>query len=321
MISVLMTTYNCAPFIKPAINSILNQTFRDFEFLIIDDGSNDETEEIVKQFSDKRIFYLKTEHNGRSKALNYGLQKSSNNVIALMDSDDIAHPDRLEQQVKVLKNDERFAVITDGAYFHKRKIIYKTNIPNDSDKFNRLLLLHGAFFHPTMMFYKNHVLKFGGYNEKLIANEDHDLWLRLKDQSFFIILKNELYYYRYRKDSLSNSAFLKNPNITYMIQEQYFQDLQKTLKFKTEIEKVELIGWREFFYGDKNNARLFWKKVGVSHWDYRMFLAYFLSYFPSILVNNFKQFRIRQRTDYILNRFSKYRGLQKEFDDLLIKVS
>jgi glycosyltransferase involved in cell wall biosynthesis len=319
-ITVLMTTYNCAPFLKQAIRSILNQTFKDFEFLIIDDGSTDETEDFVKQFSDKRICYLKTEHNGRAKALNYGLQKSSNDVIALMDSDDIAHPDRLEKQIRILQNDERFVIVTDGAYFNGSKIIYKTDIPNNPDKFNRLLLLHGTFFHPTMMFYKNHVLKMGGYNENLIANEDHDLWLRLKDGSIFIILKNELYYYRYRKNSLSNTAFLKNPNITYKIQEQYFQDLQNTLKLKTEFENIELRGWREYFYGNKKLARGYWLSVKLNNWDYKMVLAFFLTFFPKLIVNYFKSLRLRLRLEYFLNRNRKYKGLDSEFRKLLLEV-
>ena len=72
-----MTTYNCAPYIGQAIRSILNQSYKDFELLIIDDGSSDNTEEIINQFIDNRIRYIRREHFGRSAALNYGLNTSS----------------------------------------------------------------------------------------------------------------------------------------------------------------------------------------------------------------------------------------------------
>ena len=100
MVSVLITTYNCAPYIAQAVQSILNQTFQYFEFLIVDDGSTDNTEDIVKSFSDKRIRYIKRNHFGRAAGLNFGLKNSSNEIIALMDADDISHPQRLELQLK-----------------------------------------------------------------------------------------------------------------------------------------------------------------------------------------------------------------------------
>ena len=94
-----MTTYNCAPYINQAIKSILNQSYEDFEFLIIDDGSTDDTEKIINQFKDPRIRFIKREHFGRSAALNYGLKNASFDIIALMDADDISHPKRLEIQL------------------------------------------------------------------------------------------------------------------------------------------------------------------------------------------------------------------------------
>jgi glycosyltransferase involved in cell wall biosynthesis len=320
-VTVLMTTYNCAPYINQAIKSILIQTYKDFEFLIIDDGSIDETSVFVNQFNDKRIRYIKRNHFGRSASLNFGLENASNKIIALMDADDISHPKRIETQFMNLQNNLNEVVLTNGAYFKGKKILHYTKIPEDLQEFKKKLLLHGPYYHATMMFYKDLVINNGGYNTKLKANEDHELWLRLKDISNFKIINNILYYYRIRFDSLSNSAFIKEPQITYNIQEFYFKDLEKYFGITSKYEKYILNGWREYFYGNKNQTRFFWGKIKISNWEYRMILAYILSFLPSKILNHFKSLRIRLRLEYILNRNKKYKGLDKEFNNLLAEVS
>jgi len=320
-ITVLMTTYNCAPYISSAIKSIINQTYKHFEFLIIDDGSTDETEKIVNQFSDKRIKYIKRNHIGRPDSLNFGLNNATYDIIALMDADDISHPRRLVKQLNHLQTVSNEVVLTNGAYFKGKKILFPTFICENLKEFKKKLLLHGTYYHPTMMFHKSHILKFGGYNTKLQANEDHELWLRLKDKSKFNVITEILYYYRIRSDSLSNSAFINNPEITYDIQEMYFKNLEKYFDIESKSEECILKGWREYFYGNKNQTRFFWGKIKISNWEYRMILAYILSFLPSKILNYFKSLRIRLRLEYILNRNKKYKGLDKEFNNLLAEVS
>lgn len=104
LISVLMPAYNAEKYIKEAIESILNQTFSNFEFIIIDDGSIDATEEIIKSFKDSRIVYIKNEKNlGLIKTLNKGISIARGEFIARMDSDDISMPQRFELQLDVFK--------------------------------------------------------------------------------------------------------------------------------------------------------------------------------------------------------------------------
>ena len=95
-VSIILPTYNSARHIRCAIQSMLNQTYRDFELLVIDDGSSDDTEERVFSFKESRIRYLKRGHQGLSSALNYGLSVASSDIIARMDADDVAVPRSLE---------------------------------------------------------------------------------------------------------------------------------------------------------------------------------------------------------------------------------
>jgi len=101
-VTVLMTVYNSSQYILPAVNSILSQSYVNFEFLIIDDGSEDNIEEIVRSLNSEKIKYIKLKHLGRSAALNYGLKEAKHDWVALMDSDDIAVPERLEKEVKLI---------------------------------------------------------------------------------------------------------------------------------------------------------------------------------------------------------------------------
>src|SRR6266487_3978128 len=102
-ISVLMPAYNCGNYIADSIKSILNQTFKEFELIIIDDGSTDNTGEIVNAFKDSRILYKKKENKGTAAALNYGLSIAAGDWVARIDADDLNIVTRLEKQLKFLE--------------------------------------------------------------------------------------------------------------------------------------------------------------------------------------------------------------------------
>ena len=298
-ITVLMTTYNCAPFIGQAIKSILFQSYTVFELLIIDDGSIDNTEHIVKRFIDKRILYRKIEHLGRSKALNYGLNYCANDWVALMDADDISDPKRLEIQIALLSGAENEVCFTDAAFFKNDKIIFTIRNNFKSKSINEILSLHGHFTNSTFIFNKKHIQKFGGYNESVKVLEDYDLWLRIKDKSKFILVDKVLQFARIRKDSLTR-GYLKNLNSKfYEIQRPYFIDLNFSFGIVSIDSQNNVLGWREFFYGNKNLCRKYWQKIKIAQWDYRMFIAYLISFFPDEIVNSVKKQKFRLRLQYL----------------------
>ena len=104
LISIILPVYNCEKFIKESISSILLQTHKNFELLIINDGSTDSTEAIASSFKDKRIIIHNTDHSGLINALNFGINKAKGDFIARMDADDISHPNRLRLQLENIIN-------------------------------------------------------------------------------------------------------------------------------------------------------------------------------------------------------------------------
>ena len=321
MISVLMTTYNCAPYISLAIKSILNQTYKDLELLIIDDGSTDGTEEVVKKFTDTRIRYIKFEHQGRSSALNLGLEKAKYEIISIMDADDIAHPQKLGKQISQLSGKENEICFTDAVFFKNKKIKYINQNRFKENEINETLALHGHFTNSTFMFYKNFIIKYGGYNKSIEIGEDYDLWLRIKNKSNFIFVNEILQYQRIRENSLTSYNSEKTRTSIYNIQKSYYSDLKLSFNIADEKRQNEILGWREFFYGNKSFSRTYWGRIKFKHWGCNMFFAFILSFFPVSFVEKFNNQKVTLRMRYIFNRTVRKSGLDRVFKQILKDIA
>ena len=279
MITVLLPTYNSEKYIVEAISSILNQTFKDFELLIIDDGSTDSTEKIISEINDKRIRYIYKKHTGLADTLNFGLNHANYDWIARMDADDISHPKRLEKQLKVLKDNPTIDWISNWyAVFYKNKIKYYLKLPHFSNEIRNNLILSNSVCFPSSIFRKQMVFDFGGFGGEVF--EDYKLLLKIKDHCNFYNIQEVLYFQRKRKDSLSTENFEEKKNIHYQIQEPYYRDLKKEFGLKNDNEVDYYKGWREFLYGRKNKARYYWAKLGVKIVFYpKAFISFFLTFF------------------------------------------
>ena len=175
-ISVILPCYNSEAFIGSSIQSILDQTYRDFELIIIDDGSTDGSTEIIKSFHDTRIRYIRNPENlGLIKTLNIGIGLSEGMYIARMDADDISYPNRFEEQARYL--DERSDVSLVGTGYCTIPS-GKTFVPHKTPKLWDMLI-RNQFAHPTVMFRKNNFLDNGlVYDENYNSAEDYELWSR-----------------------------------------------------------------------------------------------------------------------------------------------
>lgn len=180
--SVVIPTYNRADFIDKTINSILNQSYQKFEILVIDDGSTDNTEDIVKNIKDPRIFYYKKENAERGAARNYGAKKASGDFINFFDSDDLAYSNHLETAKKIIKTNENLNV------FHLGYDIkdLKGNLERKSttiDNINKQLVC-GNLLSCNGVFIKKEIALENPFNETraLSASEDYLLWLQLASQ-------------------------------------------------------------------------------------------------------------------------------------------
>lgn len=212
-VTVIMPVYNSEQFIRDAIESVLGQTYTNFEFLIIDDASNDRTVSIVKSYNDPRIHLIeKPQNTGYTLSLNMGLKKAKGRYIARMDSDDISLPKRFEKQVSFLDANPEFILcgtsysIIDG----NNRII----LPETNDEIRLTLLHFNCIAHPTVMF-KREILDrhFLEYNPDMEPSEDYDLWVRLLTKGNLYNLQEILLHYRMHNSSVSRKR-IKEQEVT-----------------------------------------------------------------------------------------------------------
>ncbi|CAB3290095.1 Glyco_trans_2-like domain-containing protein [Methanocaldococcus lauensis] len=208
-ISIIMSAYNePEKYLRESIESILNQTFKDFEFIIIlDNPNNVKAERIIKEYQkkDKRIVFIKNEKNlGLAGSLNNGLDIAKGKYIARMDADDIALPERLEKQYKYMENNKNIDLLFSWVYFidENGNILKefkpsKEKIKNLSKYFFKEHLL----VHPTLMA-KSEILKKNKYDENQKRSQDFELWMRLITKGYkFDIIEEFLLKYRVLKEN------------------------------------------------------------------------------------------------------------------------
>jgi glycosyltransferase involved in cell wall biosynthesis len=320
MISVLLPTYNSERTVAPAINSILGQTYQDYELLVLDDGSSDNTVACVNKISDSRIRVIRLDHQGLAGTLNVGLSAARFNIIARMDADDLSSPVRFEKQLCLLeKLPENVLISCWYAIFSDDSILYTISTPTESDDIKKGLLLHSYISHPGLMFRKDVLVRCGGYTtsnaEK--AFEDYETWLAIKDKVEFAIVSEVLVYQRYRKESLSNNLAYKK-KIMYAIQEPYYEDLKNTFNIIDTSEENIYRGWREYFYGDPAKARKYWRATTIRIVRYpKLLLAYCFTFLPETLLILVKEARVRLRLKYFLSYYtSMHSAIRREFRTL-----
>ncbi|MBQ7170770.1 MAG: DUF1919 domain-containing protein [Clostridia bacterium] len=196
-ISVIMPAYNAEKYIGEAIDSILNQTFTDFEFIILDDGSVDHTAELVAGYSDPRIRFLQNERNlGVAETLNRGLQLAAGEYVARMDADDIAMPTRFEKQIAYMEEHPDVAVLGTGIEVFGAKR-HTTVFSQSYEELKIDLLFACCFAHPTVMM-RTELLRNGGYAYDPSFNrmEDYDLWDRISERYSIASIPDVLLRYR-----------------------------------------------------------------------------------------------------------------------------
>lgn len=169
-LTVLMTVYNGALYLRTAIDSILQQTYRDFRFLIIDDASSDGSREIVRSYNDERVKLLCLDRNvGQTAALNIALRQVSTPWIARMDQDDYSASSRLEEQMRALADDEFLSCVGTFCWtfrFDPKEVESIAMYPVRYEDLKRLLLKRCPFAHSSIVVSRNALLHIGGYNER-----------------------------------------------------------------------------------------------------------------------------------------------------------
>ena len=203
LVSIVMPSFNTGKFISESIESVLNQTYRNWELLIVDDCSTDNTETIVKNFNDDRIKFFRNDKNrGAAFSRNFALQKARGEWIAFLDSDDLWFPQKLERQLKFMtENNYKFSG-TSNSLIDENSNSLGVNVRAKIRRVGKL----GMYFYcwPNCLTVIYHAATVG-----VIQNNDYAMWLKVINYADFFALDEILAKYRVRKNSLFHDSKIK----------------------------------------------------------------------------------------------------------------
>lgn len=303
-VSVLMPAYNAVEHIREAIDSILEQTFTDFEFLIIDDGSTDNTIEVIKEYSDPRIKLIHNDKNqGLIYSLNYGLDIAQGKYIARMDADDIALNTRFEKQVDFFENNTDISIL--GTAFAFLGTPYEIHHPNYNQEIRIKLLDDGAFAHPTVMMRRDVIISNNiRYNADYKYIEDYRFWVEAAIKNIKMANLDEvLLKYRQHSQQVSYQKFQEQEETKQRIKLEYL-----THYFGKYLTSNELFIVNQCFDIDLPSKMLILDKLSRTNRKYNLFYQkYFDKYIDILIYRNIPKDRfisLRELLKVISNNVS-----------------
>lgn len=248
-VTVLLCAYNAAPFLKPAVESILAQTWRDFEVLIIDDASTDETPQILASYNDPRIRLLRNEQNlGLTPSLNRGLREARGEWIARQDADDLSASDRLERQLAFLDANPSVALV--GSQMRAINAAGRQqgvrDVPLSSESVHWSLLLANPIIHTAATFRRDIFRDdLSGYDERFTSCQDYELWARAAGKHRLCSLPERLVSYRMHAASISASRVETSQRLVREVVERLLHERGLREQFTdAEITLLARFRWR-----------------------------------------------------------------------------
>ena len=279
-LSVIMSAYNSSETIERAIASILNQSFSDFELIVMNDGSTDDTEEKILSIADERIKYHPLDHSGLPRALNFGVSQAVSEIMVRHDSDDWSEPDRLARQIRCLEKDKDLALVAswhnvvdiDGKYLGLKPTA------SDDAAIKKMLRWRNPFCHGSVAVRKSALEQVGGYNEALLFTQDYDLWLKMAASGMkFSCIPAPLYNYSITPDSIAKGwqklGYAKKIRLNALQPDDHqnfsVTDLSAVGKRRTEALWFYAIGSLALGDGDRRRALVYFLKSLLKnplHW-------------------------------------------------------
>jgi glycosyltransferase involved in cell wall biosynthesis len=229
LVSVVMSVYNEEGCIADAIASILSQTYTDFEFIIINDGSTDDSINIINSFEDPRIIVIDQSNRGLTASLNIGIKASKGKYIARQDADDYSYPNRLECQIREFKNNSELVLLGTRADIDYGEFSYRSQSYAASDIKDELLNSN-VFVHSSVCFLKDKFLDVGLYDIKYDTSQDYDAWLRLSEMGDISVLDKVLVRRVVRENSISARKMITQCLNTYRIRSGHVSVFRNTMQ-------------------------------------------------------------------------------------------
>ncbi len=266
LVSVIIPTHNRRKYIAKAINSVLSQTFKDIEIIIIDDGSTDGTDKVVYELIKKSpsIIAIKNKINlGFVKTLNKGIEAAKGKYIARLDDDDYwRDSQKLEKQVKFFENNSEYALIGGGVIKTDKegKEVVRFLLPETDKDIRKAILISNVFAHSAVIFKKAHWEKTGGYDEEFGFFADWDLWLKIGKFGKFYNFQEFFVYYSDQEQGNGRTAH------DYLMRRKLITNIKLRNKYRDyypEYKKAILVCFANYFYSflplrEKIWPALFW---------------------------------------------------------------
>jgi glycosyltransferase involved in cell wall biosynthesis len=315
LVSVIMPVLNAEHYLASSINSILNQTYANFEFIIIDDGSSDDSVNKIKEFKDPRInFYIRS-NEGLINQLNFALSAAKGKYVARMDADDLCEKSRIEKQVNFLENNKDIQLVGSNYYYidPNGKIIIEKKFPEMHDEIEFMMPITASVLHSSMLVLRENLIKAKGYDITKQYAEDHDLFLRLIEGGCRMHnLQTPLYYYRIGNDSeASKNSLVQQKNVydtgIVYLQKKYLPEFKDSFNY---LFRTALL---EYYRGDMNRARsIFIKLLRKYPTRFPSFLRYIIiSLLGEKIVSTLRKRNILSKMSFLFNKM-----LRKDFNTI-----
>ncbi len=242
--SVIIPVYNKANFVEKTIQSVLNQTFQDFEIVIINDGSTDESENIILKIKDPRLKYFTTNNNGVARARNFGIENSNSSFVCFLDADDIWHDEFLESFYQYITSNSNQKVFSCAIDIETKNKIFHANyaIPKNNSAFEILDFFDSSNKEPILwtsssVFSKSVFNEIGVFDSTIKIAEDTDLWIRIGLKYKILFIKKILARYVFDQNSISRTK-------TYIFEEKIFN--KYLLEEKTNLRLKKFLDLNRF---------------------------------------------------------------------------
>lgn len=262
LVSVIIPTHNRENLVGKAIDSVLAQTYKNVEIIVVDDASTDNTENMINKNYFNEINYVKVEKSkGGNHARNLGVQNAKGNYIAFLDDDDTWHSSKLEKQMNLFNNDSSIGLVYTGT-----KVIYTStghnykNIPKiEGDLSDKIFIKNYIGTTSTVAMKKSIFEEAGGFDIKMPALQDYDLWIRVSQITKVAPVQEALInYYNHDTGSQISDNFGKIIDASAKIEKKYskiISHLDDDIKIQRSIQKINNLGKRKMRAGNKKEAR------------------------------------------------------------------
>jgi len=302
-----MPVKNAGEYINDSVRSILDQSYTNFEFIIIDDGSSDNSPVLLGKYNDPRIIYYQRENEGLINQLNFGLSVAKGEFIARMDADDLCDSRRFKLQIDFLKDNIDVHLVGSNYYYidQNGKFIVEKKFPECHSDIEFMMPVTTSVLHSSILVYKEELNKIKGYDNSKLYNEDHDLFLRLIENGCIMHnIQIPLYSYRIGNGSLASRNMVTQQNNVYNSGISYLEN-KYCGNDRNSFDYLYRSALLEYYRGSVSKARKIFMKIALSY-PSRIFpiMRYMIiSLLGNKLVGLLRKLNVFRKISFMMNRY------------------